>query len=374
MTIEATGVLTVATFEATAVDNEDPDSVVITYSHEPGSEFPLGDTTVTATAVDGALNPAECSFTITVIDTTPPVPTCPADLTIEATGVLTVATFEATAVDNEDPDSVVITYRTIEATGVLTVATFEATAVDNEDPDSVVITYSHEPGSEFPLGDTTVTATAVDGALNPEECSFIITVEDTTPPTDVDATGPDQSSVVEGKTVTLQGSANDLCDSQLDYLWTDENGQELSRDTSFSKNNFAVGIHTITLTVEDDSNNIATDSVTITIRKRNTNNYYSSLYSPDMYMYYNYNSWPVTTPTTTWYTTWYNNYYTNPSISSLSIYPFNAPSLFNNDYMNFSQSRFTGFQGFQPWQYQLQNSSPYAYLGVFLTGTGYTFP
>jgi hypothetical protein len=39
----------------------------------PGDTFPVGTTTVTYTAKDAAGNPATCSFTVTVVDTTPPV-------------------------------------------------------------------------------------------------------------------------------------------------------------------------------------------------------------------------------------------------------------------------------------------------------------
>jgi hypothetical protein len=39
----------------------------------PGSTFPIGDTEVTCTATDNAGNETACAFTVTVVDTTPPV-------------------------------------------------------------------------------------------------------------------------------------------------------------------------------------------------------------------------------------------------------------------------------------------------------------
>ncbi|HKB45152.1 MAG TPA: T9SS type A sorting domain-containing protein, partial [Chitinophagaceae bacterium] len=47
--------------------------VTITYDHAPGSFFPVGTTTVAATATDSSGNKSICSFTITVNDVEPPV-------------------------------------------------------------------------------------------------------------------------------------------------------------------------------------------------------------------------------------------------------------------------------------------------------------
>jgi hypothetical protein len=54
---------------------------VITYSHFSGAVFPVGTTTVTATATN-ICGSASCTFTITVIDVEPPVVTCPANITV----------------------------------------------------------------------------------------------------------------------------------------------------------------------------------------------------------------------------------------------------------------------------------------------------
>lgn len=64
------------TFAATASDN--CGVVSVTYSQASGSDFPVGTTTVTATATDAAGNSANCSFAVTVVDNEPPVFTvCP---------------------------------------------------------------------------------------------------------------------------------------------------------------------------------------------------------------------------------------------------------------------------------------------------------
>ena len=133
----------VVTFEATASDDVGP--VTITYTQDPGTVFPLGTTTVTCTATDGAGNAAAAVFTVTVVDTTPPVITTPANITAEATGA----------------NGAVVTFP-------------EATAIDAVGP--VTLSYSHVSGSNFPLGTTIVNCTATDAYGNKSSGSFIIRV------------------------------------------------------------------------------------------------------------------------------------------------------------------------------------------------------
>lgn len=149
LVVEATGSEgATVTFAVSATDDKDG-AVSATTSVASGSTFALGTTTVTATAIDAAGNVATQTFTVTVVDTTAPVVTAPANLVIEATGAAgATATFAATATD---------------ATGA-------------------TITYSTAPGSTFPVGTTTVTATATDAAGNSSTASFTVTVRDTTAP------------------------------------------------------------------------------------------------------------------------------------------------------------------------------------------------
>lgn len=73
--IEATGPDgAVANFIVTATDDTDG-AVPVTVDVASGSVFPLGTTTVTATATDAAGNMASDTFTVTVVDTTAPVVT-----------------------------------------------------------------------------------------------------------------------------------------------------------------------------------------------------------------------------------------------------------------------------------------------------------
>jgi len=73
LTLEATGFDgAVATYSATATDNKDG-QVPVVFEPPSDSVFPLGTTTVTATATDFAGNVATATFKVTVVDTTAPV-------------------------------------------------------------------------------------------------------------------------------------------------------------------------------------------------------------------------------------------------------------------------------------------------------------
>lgn len=144
ITAEATGPDgAVVTFEVTATDNVEVASLVV--NPPSGSTFPLGTTTVTATATDTSGNSAACQFAVTVQDTTPPEITCPGDITAYATGASqAVVTFAATAYDLVSGN--------------------------------VPVVFSHASGSSFPVGTTMVTATATDEAGNTSSCTFKVTV------------------------------------------------------------------------------------------------------------------------------------------------------------------------------------------------------
>ena len=79
-----------------------------TRSHAPGATFPVGTTAVTYTFTDGSLNTSTCTFNVIVQDNTPPVITCPGDLTISCdASFLPANTGTATASDNCDPSPVI---------------------------------------------------------------------------------------------------------------------------------------------------------------------------------------------------------------------------------------------------------------------------
>ena len=113
--------------------------------------FPVGTTTVIATALNGA-GYDSCSFKVIVEDTEPPVITCPANIT-----------------QANDPGQ------------CGAVINYTVTATDNC-TSSVTVTVQPASGTFFPVGITTVNATATDASGNTSTCSFTVTVNDVEPP------------------------------------------------------------------------------------------------------------------------------------------------------------------------------------------------
>jgi len=115
----------------------------ITCSPSSGFVFPLGATTVTCSN--------DTTFTVTIVDTTPPTLTVPASLDLNATS----------------------------AAGA--VGTYSASASDLVNG-PVAVTCAPPSGSTFPLGVTTVTCSASDAAGNDASAQFDVTVIDADPP------------------------------------------------------------------------------------------------------------------------------------------------------------------------------------------------
>jgi hypothetical protein len=151
MVVEATGPDgATVTFEVSAMDDKDG-PVPATADPPSGVIFPLGGTTVTASATDSDDNTGTATFEITVVDTTPPVITVPANIVAEATSAAGApVSFTATAADLVDGN-------------VPVVADFPS-------------------GTTFPLGRTVVTLTAADEAGNVATAAFFVDVADTTAP------------------------------------------------------------------------------------------------------------------------------------------------------------------------------------------------
>jgi len=213
-----------ATFAATANDRVDG-SVPVDLSPASGSTLPLGKTTITAVASDATGNVARGSFTVTVVDTTPPAfQSVPADRTAEATG----------------PDGATQTY--------------SASAHDLVSGD-VTVAFVPPSGSVFPLGTTPVAATAEDAAGNVASRGFQITVLDQTPPAltlpanlAVEATGP------TGAVATFVASAHDLVSGNVPVTTSPASGSV-----------FALGRTVVTVTAADAWGNAATGQFTVTV-------------------------------------------------------------------------------------------------------------
>jgi CSLREA domain-containing protein len=209
-----------------AADSVDP-APLVTAAPASGGTFPLGSTTVTVTATDASGNGAMATFTVTVVDATPPVISgMPANQTLEATGPYGAP------------------------------ATWTAPTASDLVSGAVSASCSAASGGTIPLGTTTVTCTATDAAGNSSSASFTVIVVDTTAPVlslpesfTVDATSP------SGAAVTLTVSAVDLVVGTVSVVCTP------SPDSQF-----AIGVTTVGCTAADARGNTTAGAFDITVR------------------------------------------------------------------------------------------------------------
>jgi hypothetical protein len=205
--------------QATATDICDADPDI---ASDAPAVFPLGRTTVTWTATDDSGNQSSGTQTVTVEDTTPPVLTVPADVTVEQT--------------NRDGTPVDIGQAT-------------ATDICDADPD-----IASDAPAVFPLGSTTVTWTATDDSGNQSSGTQTVTVEDTTPPVlTVPADVTVEQTNRDGTPVDIgQATATDICDADPDIA-------------SDAPAVFPLGSTTVTWTATDDSGNQSSGTQTVTV-------------------------------------------------------------------------------------------------------------
>jgi hypothetical protein len=229
----AGGCTAIATWTVpTAMDN--CPGVVITSNYNPGASFPVGTTPVVYTATDASGNTTTCSFNVIVIDTQNPTISCPGNVvTTTGSGLCgAVVNYNVTYGDNctgavleqtsglssgaTFPVGVTTnSFKVTDASGRTATCSFTVTITDNSAPvitgcpsnisvhtdnglcSAVVnwtapaasdncsvtsFTSTHNPGTAFPTGTTTVTYTAKDAAGQTTTCSFTVTVTDNEAP------------------------------------------------------------------------------------------------------------------------------------------------------------------------------------------------
>jgi len=194
-----------------------------------GAMLPLGTTTVSCQANDGQGNSASWSFTVNVVDTTPPLIQGGSDMVVEcnANGAATVF-YNVLATDMADPNphllcsppsgsllpigNTVVQCTAWDANGNTNQTAFTVTVADTRAPmiscpgnvtllktrpegaqffyqllysdigDSApMVEYSMPPGSTFAPGTTAVTCAVTDASGNTSTCSFNVTVVSATP-------------------------------------------------------------------------------------------------------------------------------------------------------------------------------------------------
>lgn len=195
---------------------------------ETDEYFPAGTNVVSFEATDTAGNMATCSFVITVVDSTPPTITCPANITQDNDAGLCSA-----------------------------VVTFSLPGgADNCTVDTVVVSSGLVSGSVFPVGVTTESLTVSDTAGNTASCNFTITVNDTLAPTaqcQHATVHLDAGGTVSTSSSTIDNGSSDACGTDTIVL----------SQTSFGCSE--IGTNPETLTVIDMHGNTATCGATITV-------------------------------------------------------------------------------------------------------------
>ena len=199
---------------------------VLSIENDAPESFPLGETTVTWTAIDVAKNEATATQTVTIVDTKPPKVKAPAAITSEATSIdqNSVSLGEPSISDNSEISSVTndaplafplgettVTWTAVDLSGNVGSATQKVTIIDTTKPviakiadiiieatsekqnvvalnppnatDVQQVTVTNDAPTFFQLGQNTITWTAIDPSGNNSTINQVISLVDTTAPT-----------------------------------------------------------------------------------------------------------------------------------------------------------------------------------------------
>ena len=305
ITAEATSASGAAvTWTASATDLVDP-SPSFGCSPVSGSTFVLGTTTVHCAGTDYTGNTTNDTFDVTVVDSTAPDLTVPADIAAEATsGSGAVVTYSATATDAVDGAPVVscapasgstfpigtttVHCSATDATGNSASDSFDVVVGDSTDPsltlpativaeatsgsgavvsytvgvsDSVdpgpAVTCAPASGTTFPLGTTSVTCNASDAAGNTSAGSFDVVVRDTTDPVLGGVPGDKSVTTANPSGASVSWSAPTAHDSV--------SGNLAVTCSPASGSTFPVGTTTVNCSASDDAGNSASASFQVTV-------------------------------------------------------------------------------------------------------------
>jgi hypothetical protein len=224
--------------------------IEVTYNGSNAAPTQPGTYAVAATVVDANYQ-GTGSGTLTIVEApnTAPLLTLPADIVVEATS----------------PGGAVVN--------------FDAMATDAEDG-TLGVLFSRQPGTAFPLGTTTVTASAQDSKGLTASGTFNVTVRDTTAPVIRSLTAsPATITQNNGKMVpvTIAASAADAVDSTPTTRIVSVTGSEnvagdwqitgdLTLQLRAKRSGKTSRVYTVTVESRDDSGNVFTRTVTVTVR------------------------------------------------------------------------------------------------------------
>jgi alpha-tubulin suppressor-like RCC1 family protein len=293
----ATGTLTPVTYSGESATDSTSGVALFGCVPASGSDFPLGPTTVSCTAVDGAGHSTVRSFSITVKDATPPAIAVSiagtqgldgwfrSDVTVS----FTIADGETAAtscdpvtfttngnhsytcsstsdggtstvngdlkIDKTAPTISGAVNRTIEATGPLTPVSHPGVSATDAMSGLAALECVPADGALLPLGATPSTCTAMDNAGNKLVTTFSLTVVDTTPPV---LTLP---PFVNENGTSPAGAAASWTASASDAV----SGSETVTCTPPSGSTFGYGVTTVTCSATDDSANTSSGTLIVTV-------------------------------------------------------------------------------------------------------------
>lgn len=221
-------------YSVTATDNCSA-STTLVLGPSSGTVFPIGTTAVIYSAADPTGNSSNCTFSVTVIDNNTPSITCPGNFTVPC---------------STNSCGAIVSYNAPIST-------------DNCPGHATTMTAGMSSGSTFPVGVTTNTFQVVDGAGLTANCTFTVTVEDTSAP----------QAICQNVTLTLNPSGQAiLVPGAMDNASTDNCA---ITNKSVSQTNFNcshLGPNIVTLTVSDAATNQSTCNAVVRV----TDQIYSS--------------------------------------------------------------------------------------------------
>ncbi len=282
----------------------DPGGDPVTIIQIPAGPYPLGETEVMMIVIATSGLADTCVATVTVVDTTPPLVTCPADIVVSNDPGQCGASvsYDITATDNCSITSpmgkqrasfypvgtTIITPLVTDASGNEGTCSFKVIVKDTElpaidcpldivqsaDPDmcgavvdfsvsgtdncpGVQLTADPPSGSVFPLGMTTVWIKAVDASGNADSCFFTVTINDVVKPA-IECPGTlvlDNDPGECGAILTYDITVTDNCDPNPVVVFDPPAGTFAS-----------VGMHEVRVIATDMSGNADTCVFTIDVR------------------------------------------------------------------------------------------------------------
>jgi len=229
---------TVTAFLATITATDNIDGALPLITHDAPAVLPLGTTTVHFSVSDTAGNQVAVAVDVVVADLTAPVVTAPTPIT--------VAAVDANGIAASDP--------------ALAPLLAGASAVDNVDGAITVI--GNDAPTTFPLGSTTVTFSAVDGASNSGSATVLVTVADLTPPV---VTGPGGIALAAATPGGTPASDPALASFLANVSALDNVDGVITAIGSDAPTLFAVGTTTVTFSAVDAAGNPGSATATVAI-------------------------------------------------------------------------------------------------------------